>query len=283
MHANAQKARALLGMDAFPLSKPPFEQGTLNELHLDIPPERDEDIQRDFGDLVKRMDDILSGELRIVIGILCTWDTVPVPFMRSYEDVIKPAGTRTVWATRGNIADMRNFLIKAALDADATHLWMLDADMVYPKEALWHLIKSNKDIIGGLACKRFPPHTPLHLQLPKDSPSVYMVKPSIPPYPPSVEEVAAIGGAGMLLSRFVLDTPSLRFRDDRFYEGTRVGEDIAFCADARAAGFHIYQDTRVGFGHITPCAVYWAPNTETGKWQLRYQAAGEEPADAVHP
>jgi len=65
----------------------------------------------------------------------------------------------------GDIAEKREAQTKAAIKLGCTHIAYLDADMVYPRHALWDMMEVIEDGLAdmcGIVCYRgAPPHDPL--------------------------------------------------------------------------------------------------------------------------
>src|SRR3990167_485161 len=113
---------------------------------------------------------------RVLIAAPLSWDYVPAPFLDSMMAMRKPQTWS--WARVRNsssVATMRNWIVDYFLDhkcdimvngtketLNFTHLFMVDADMTYPVDALQRLLNLDKDIVSGFACMREP--------LPSDDP-----------------------------------------------------------------------------------------------------------------
>lgn len=133
----------------------------------------------------------------------------------------------------------RTDIAKGALQWGATHLLWIDSDMTFPSWAFHHLFKQDKDIIGVNYAKRRAPHGPVTF------------KTIVPPTPcytepdaQGLEEVEGIGFGFVLMKASVFNvipTAPFRVTDDE-NSSKRVGEDVYFCQQAKAAGLTVYID-----------------------------------------
>jgi hypothetical protein len=138
-------------------------------------------------------------------------------------------------------------------ETTATHLLMVDTDMLIPSETIERLLSYDKDIVGGLAFTGIG-------QLSSVVPAIRVITetdkgPSIEPlweYPPdSLTQVAAIGAACMLVKREVAEAMlEARGKDHAMpwfafgmHNGVEIGEDIAFCLTAGKIGYEVWVDT----------------------------------------
>jgi hypothetical protein len=87
--------------------------------------------------------------------------------------------------------------------------------------------------------------------------------------PPGLHEVRLLGTSGMLVRRRVfeaLDPPY--FRASLSNDAGLIGEDFDFCERARAAGFRIFADTSIAFGHITAATMVPVFDEAAGEWTI---------------
>jgi len=169
---------------------------------------------------------------------------------------------------RSAIVCARNELVRVAIKRDCTHLFFLDDDMLMPPGAIHRMLNRNKDIVSGLCHLRTPPHFPSMFIDPdhKDG-KIFYVK----DWPPdSMIKVDAVGSACVMIKTEVFE----KIRDTEYpdvkkageelwylYGKARpgehtVGEDVFFCKLARAAGYEIWVDTSLQFGHVGPPLIY---------------------------
>jgi len=191
--------------------------------------------------------------IRVLIGVPCSWETVPVPFAHSLVELQKPPLTQVRFVRGHGVDLMRNRLAELALEGGFSHLFMLDADMIYPPSSLMELLKSDVDIVSGLACRRNAPHVPVCLQ-PTGTRYVFEVQ---VPQTRGLVRCGAVGGGGTLIKTEVfrgLEPPFFSF-GERMPDGQMVGEDLYFCQKALDSGFGVYCRTDIVYPHLLTVAV----------------------------
>lgn len=98
---------------------------------------------------------------KVVIGI----PTMEMARIAKFYDFLfsidKPEGTTISLAHGQSPAANRNAIIDMALEADATHIFFIDDDVLIPKDALPRLLAHDKDIVSGLYLMRNFPHAPI--------------------------------------------------------------------------------------------------------------------------
>ena len=191
----------------------------------------------------------MISNFRLGIGFPLSFHMIPSAFFMSYEAMEKPPYIlfRT---SNGPIDEMRNSIVRQALEEGCTHLMMCDTDQVYHPKTLTSLLSHKLPMVGCLVYRRYPPFDPL------------MLRGSVGKYetidewePNSLVEVDATGAGCLLFNmRVFRNMPEPWFRT-RKHKGKPVGEDIGFCSDLKAAGYKIYVDTGVPAGHISQVTV----------------------------
>lgn len=153
----------------------------------------------------------------------------------------------------------RNNLVEMARQSGASHILFMDADMVFPANALERLIAHKKDIVGATACKRDGSGKAIGQFMVGDEST------------PRVEvkgglvEAAVIGLPFMLIRMSVFD----RMRKPYFAEPVSgvypEGEDLYFCRNARELGFKVWCDVDLSkeMGHIGT-KVYYIEEGQVG-------------------
>jgi len=215
---------------------------------------------------------------RVLIAAPLSWDYVPTPFLDSMMALRKPHIWD--WARVRNatsIATMRNWIVEYFLEhtfnamvggtketLNFTHLFMVDADMTYPRDALQRLLNLNKDIVSGFACMREP--------LPSDDPEstpvfrhtcgtsrgdndfTFDYHKQFPAE--DVSEWGVVCTGGLLVKRRVFKAMAKPWFDNVLWTKTsdaktrRVGEDVYFYSKAKSLGFTVWADTSLIYGHI---------------------------------
>lgn len=136
----------------------------------------------------------------------------------------------------------RNVLMQEALDANATHIFYLDSDMVVPPDTLDRLISHHVPIVGADYVRRVEPHnlngTPV--------PGAGMKNGLVP--------MLTLPFGCILISLKVLETlPRPWFKyDEGTDDASTQSEDTYFCNIARRAGHTIWNDVSLTkeVGHV---------------------------------
>lgn len=152
-------------------------------------------------------------------------------------------------------------------------LLFIDDDMVWEADAVGRLVDTFFEldhqfdepvIVGGLCFQRQPPHQPtLYMrEKPNDGPYNFLET-----WETEVVEVDATGMAFVIIPKTAIEAiadaemPPLEIRQTMKappalfnWTGT-MGEDLRFCADAKAKGVRIFVDTRIEIGHISEVSI----------------------------
>lgn len=184
-----------------------------------------------------------------VLAVL-TREIVPTRWAFAFRELRLPAGTKVMPPIAGLPFDHgRNEAVREAIFEGATWLFFLDDDVIPPADAFERLVSHGRPIVSGLYYRRNAPITPV----------MYYETSGLPTpitqfaYGKLID--ADLVGAGCLAihkSVFTaIDRPFewLMDRSD-LPPRERVGEDMAFCRKARAAGFGIAVDTSVECHHL---------------------------------
>lgn len=230
--------------------------------------------------------------VRVLVSVPAWGEIYPEAYINHVASLMretkssKDTGIELVFAPmiRSAICCARNELVRTMKRLDCTHLFFMDDDMLMPENAIHRLVRVNGDIVSGLCYLRTPPHFPSMFIDPDDGTGkIYFIQ----DWPKNQTiQVDAVGSACVLIKRHVFEKiEELEFPGDRvtcpecnhihmpwpvkaaneglwyLYGKARpgehtVGEDIFFCKLARQAGFKIFVDTSVEFGHIGPPMVY---------------------------
>jgi len=164
----------------------------------------------------------------------------------------------STFQVRGTIIpQQREALVTAAQQIDATHLLWIDADMRFPKDALFRLLAHQVPIVAANYTRRRPPYLPTaehreHGYLFTDEDT------------DGLTDVSVCGMGLMLVDMQVyaaIAEPwfALGFNP---VEKTFVGEDFYFCTKAREAGYTVWIDQTLS-----------REVTHAGEMEVRYQHA----------
>lgn len=179
-------------------------------------------------------------------------------------------GVTHTWSASGvdRVTAIKNHAIARFLETDAEHLFLVDADVILPPDALTHLVSLEVPIVSAVYWTRFGPSQPW-------MPNVWDVDNYSFRDPTSVTRLREPGhhrvgglGACTLLSRAVLEA-GVDFR--RLPNLGLPGEDRHFCVRAAAHGFDLLACTCVTPFHVyrseqVDAAVSWVEAGSPRDW-----------------
>lgn len=168
-------------------------------------------------------------------------------------------GCLNEWSS-ANVSNSRNDLCRQFLDYDAEWLLFIDADMLFPHDAIDRLMQSadvdQRPVVGGLCFGinngvLFPTIYIFHNT--EKGPTTARVS----DFPENaVVPVAGTGGAFLLIHRRVLEaflergfSEAFPFFQESELAGEPAGEDITFCLRAGTLGIPVHVDTGLHIGH----------------------------------
>lgn len=220
--------------------------------------------------------------MKIAIGVPHTGD-IPGPFFDTFASLSRPANTGLIRVDNKPIDLARNMIAQTALaDPDVTHLFFMDVDMQFHKDALYRLMERDKPVIGGTYFARTMTPTPhvyefhhedidgvcplgkIHTEdqgrwyrpmarelaaFMKRHPE-YESEPACTVLPMTADtlvECDALGTGSMLIKREVLEAVGYPYF--KRHETTAGGEDFFFCERAKAEGYSVWGDFSVQSTH----------------------------------
>lgn len=216
---------------------------------------------------------------RVIVCVINNWPYLHTQFVSSVVNMM--VYSKEVMA-RTNIDVMFDFVWGAYIDSMRTqcaakciagkfdYLIMLDADMVYPKDTVQRLVQHDKPVVGGLyywkILKPFTDATGFGY-----APHAYK-KRKYEPLSGKKEhrydainvniidddfiEVDGLGGGGMCIKREVLEQVGNPQFECMWYSEDMTSEDLEFCRRSKKAGFKVYLDLTLKFGHIMQSLIY---------------------------
>ena len=155
-----------------------------------------------------------------------------------------------------------NVMRKWLTETTATHLLMVDTDMILPPDLIEVLLAADKDIVGGLC---FTGNGP---SLTKLAPTIKVIRPDdddkpgieiLWDYPTdALVKCDATGAACMLIKREVAEKVWEARGEDHplpwfahgVHNGVEIGEDVAFCLTAGRIGYEERVDTGLVIPHV---------------------------------
>lgn len=168
---------------------------------------------------------------------------------------IKPQLETFVFST-SNVAFSRRRLVDIALDWGADWLLWLDADQIFPRDTLTHLLSRQRAIVGA-NCRRRDPNVVM--------PTAYTTRDGKPapvfPDGDGIEEILHLGLAVCLTHAEVFRKMGRPYFFEQMHDDGihAFGEDVSFCHKARAAGFPVFVDHALSrkVGHIADIDLYF--------------------------
>jgi hypothetical protein len=136
----------------------------------------------------------------------------------------------------------RNMIWDEARKRQTDALLCLDDDMTFTPQTFEAVWNTPGDVVSGLYFqRRQPPTAPcMYQRMPNGHHSAVMAYPK-----DAVIDVDAVGFGFVLIRKPVIDA-----LEHPFTTRTAKGEDIAFCENAKAAGFSVKVNTAAKVGHI---------------------------------
>jgi glycosyltransferase involved in cell wall biosynthesis len=199
--------------------------------------------------------------MKLMIAIPCSWPSLPREFVMnllaatssSEMSRLSELGITehaVVFNTSFPLDLSRNQLCRQALETGADYLLFLDADMVYPRDFIYDLIRADVDVISPLYFKKVPPYAAVCAYRRSDDRQLLV---PLMKYERGLVEVDVTGCGGMLIRREVLEKVGSPWFAYDIYKPTgemTVSEDVTFCEKVQQAGFKVMVDTRIVAGHI---------------------------------
>jgi GT2 family glycosyltransferase len=146
----------------------------------------------------------------------------------------------------------RNILVNSALEQKSTHIMFIDADMIFPDDAVLQLLSHDKDIIGGNYNVRLDP-TAKELS----GPTTKMLVDNVPvsmigkDFPTELFKCYAVATGFMLVKLSVFEKLEMPYFDAWIDKNNKhYTEDVDFCRKAGEAGFEVYCDPKIKIGHV---------------------------------
>lgn len=201
--------------------------------------------------------------MKITIGIPC-YDGVSSETLEDYMRFAYNLGRRTrhecfiAIKSKSEQFRARNAIVEAALQVGSDYLLMLDDDMVIEPDAVQHV--SNQygfiddllnhfgsieklGIIGVLYYQRGGECRPVLMKQGKDGGFYWLRDDEIKH---ALQEVDVQGGGCLLMDMAIFD----KIESPWFEPELDLGTDVQICKKAKDAGFKVYSDTSIEFGHV---------------------------------
>lgn len=172
-----------------------------------------------------------------------------------------------------DIAGNRNKIFQMAKKDDCDYLFMVDTDMVLPKNCIEQFLELEKImpdcLLTGYAGVGGEPFYPAAWIDPGNGEGgIIWETPDVP------FEAHFIGGYALFIPKSILRSSDIPEDPFTLRDGDR-GEDFAFSRTVREAGFKILVDPRIEFGHLRPQKIGKA------HWEAQKKKLGLRPEDYV--
>ncbi len=175
-----------------------------------------------------------------------------------------PPGSVIRWQLGTSIAENCNRIVR---QMQGDWLWLLGDDHAFEPDVLNRLLGRDVDIVVPACLERWPPFHPVTFSGWSEKGAPYRQHLDFDRYPDGgLVEVHSAGSGGMLIRRHVLEALADPWFEAGVIDGEQLAEDLYFCDKARDAGFRVWCDLAVPFGHITPASVW--PQRQPGGWSF---------------
>jgi glycosyltransferase involved in cell wall biosynthesis len=176
-----------------------------------------------------------------------------------------------IWNRDNSVAQARNKIAQEALARDADWIWWLDDDLIFRPDALERMLARNVDILIGLSMMRstiqgdwWPNWSVVNAEKLDGKMAFYPVTTMHIP-PNGLLPIKTGTGGGVLTRRAVFDRLTYPYWQMGQHVPDQFWEDIYFYEQCERAGFRIWGDTTVPFGHETTVTL-WPNKMPTGEW-----------------
>ena len=183
-----------------------------------------------------------------------SFDTMRVEFVRSLMGLCEKLHSDGVWfevkildGTLVYIA--RDRLAKHAVNNGFTEILWLDADMVFAPEIYEDLTVHGKDMVCGTFISRHSPYVSCIF-------NVLYPPERVTDFGSDLFRVAGCGFACVWMKAQIAKDVMLNTNGKCFLPDEKLGEDLAFCQRARAAGYEIWCDPTVRIGHVGSVTIW---------------------------
>ena len=200
---------------------------------------------------------MIKGVIGVPTGISTRW----AAFYECLMALQLPEMTG-VKVQRGNfVSENRNKIVEDALKTEAEWIFFLDDDLLFEPNCLNKLLERNVDAVVGLSLRRSVPFFPLAYRGQKEDGRCTPI--TLTSETSGLIEIDAATAGGLLIRRNVFEKMQEPYFKMAQIPGSDAGEDLWFCMNMRKAGFKLWLDTDVRFGHIADISL-WPTKGEDG-------------------
>lgn len=194
--------------------------------------------------------------MKTLIAIPCM-STVPTGFMTAMLGMDRPEGSMIAVTEGTLIHTARNILAKQALEGGFDRILWLDSDMRPPRDLMRRLSEHMDDddslqFVCGLYFKRRLPLEPAIYKSVEIRDRGIGKSEIYEDYPmDTLFQIAAAGFGAVMMTTRLYDKAAQRVEcGNPFLPLENLGEDLAFCLRAAAAGGKLYCDSSIKVPHI---------------------------------
>lgn len=191
---------------------------------------------------------------RVLIAVP-TFENIYPDTFKSIYDLDKPCECMFEFVRGYDCATARNNIAEKAKELGATHVLMVDSDVVLPKDALVNLMSHNVDMCFGYYAHRNRANDDTQkTNLCKLGELNYTNQFTFAEIAAKTEEMFRVHGGGMgcaLIKTSVFERigyPYYKWTD--YGKGLMLSEDLFFCEKCKAEHIKLYADPRVKCGHM---------------------------------
>lgn len=201
---------------------------------------------------------------KVLVGAPCSRTPVYDKFYDAFAILDTPPGSIKMRATGGGVSHNINMLIDKAIEHECSHIFIVEDDSTFPRDALTRLLAHNVPVVTGLCRSRQAPFMPyIYSGLdPVNGLTWYQLTGA----DHGLIRVAATGMGGILINMDVfkaLERPYFR----NYFVGEREwGQDIIFGKSLIEAGIEVYCDLDIIIDHMTQCTI--GSELVDGNWEV---------------
>lgn len=179
----------------------------------------------------------------------------------------QPEGSQVRWFMGADVTRNLNNGIRSTLEDDSLQwCWFIGDDHAFDSDVLVRLLAHDVEAVAPLCCRRRAPFHPVVYESENDDGTVNTLDLNARELAPDdgLLEVYAVGGAGLLLRRSLLERMT-----DPWWEHSGVAmldEDLYLCKKLRELDVPIHVDLSTTIGHLTTMAVWPRFREDSGEW-----------------
>ncbi len=193
--------------------------------------------------------------MKIVVGVP-SFDYVPADtFASLFATFSSERDKRLIYVNSRSslVQEARFMLVKAAREAEADKILMIDSDHTFPPDTISRLLAHDKEMVGATYVRRRPPHNILGRTL-----EGYNFNSKLT----GLQKVGLMPLGCMLIDMWLFDKVELPWFCVGFDLKRQLwtGEDFGFCTGVRQHGYDVWCDFELSreIGHVGQKTYFWA-------------------------